>query len=106
MEVKFKFKRDKYRKSRGGTSKFLDLYCANCKNYLLLYQKDGPGILKRLYLDRILAPDKFANVKLLICRKCSRLIGNFDIYEKEKREVFNLIPGTLSKKISKGIFSA
>ncbi|PIP74570.1 MAG: hypothetical protein CO135_01120 [Candidatus Levybacteria bacterium CG_4_9_14_3_um_filter_35_16] len=103
MEIKkFKFKRDKYRKTRGGTSHFLDLYCTKCKNHLLLYQKDGPGILKRLYLDRILAPDELISSKLLVCLKCSSLIGNLSIYEKEKRKAFNLIPGTLTKKISKG----
>ncbi len=48
-----KLKQDKYRKDRGGSSKLLDISCKRKRHHLFYYQKDGPGIIKRLYLDRI-----------------------------------------------------
>ena len=76
-----------------------------------MYQKDGSGILKRLYLDRIFAPDKLArlqnigSIKLinnLICENCKNLIVVPIIYEKENRKAFHLKQGSFIKKISKG----
>lgn len=105
-----KIKRDKYRKFRGGTSKFLNIYCANCKEFLLLYQKDGPGPLKRLYLDRIFEPEEFtkwqdiANIKEvpnLICSNCKTVIGTPYIYEKENRKALLLNPHNFTKKLKK-----
>lgn len=103
----YNFKKDKYSKARGGYSRFLNLFCANCKNFLLLYQKDGPGILKRLYMDRIFAPYELVDLqkkdykKNLICKKCKNIIGFPTIYEKENRKAFHLKQGSFIKKITK-----
>jgi hypothetical protein len=96
----FKLKNDKYRKVRGGYSRLLQLSCLSCDNFLCFYQKDGLGILKRLYIDRVFSPVKTKNNNL-ICGKCKRIIGYLGIYEKENRSAYNLIPALLSKKIVK-----
>ena len=85
-----KFKKDKYRNSRGGYSRVLRLYCRVCENTVAYYQKDGPGNLRRVYLDRIIAPKKFAilssktikEVPLLKCSKCKEDLGTPYIYKK------------------------
>jgi len=53
MESRIKFKSDIFKKNRGGYSRWLLLNCEKCKNPIATYQKDGPGMLKRLYLDRM-----------------------------------------------------
>ncbi len=102
----YKLKNDQYRKARGGTSKFLTLYYKDCPQPLLLYQKDGGGILKRLYVDRILAVDQGIDPHsaLLICPQCHKHIGTAYIYEKENRPAFLLKRGTLRKKVTNPIF--
>ena len=47
------WKNDPYRQARGGYARLLAVSCATCGTHLFSYQKDGPGIVKRLYLDRI-----------------------------------------------------
>lgn len=96
-----KFKNDKYRKVRGGYSRLLDISCEHCGNHLFYYQKDGPGILKRMYEDRIF---EAKNVKLdsnLFCPKCKRLLAVPIIYEKENRPALRLFVGAITKKITK-----
>lgn len=105
----FKLKRDKYRKSRGGYSRLLEVQCEHCGNVIALYQKDGPGPLKRLYIDRIVSPEGFAKLQHvpikkapnLICPRCRRLLGIPYIYEKEKRPAFRLFEGSVTKKVTK-----
>ena len=94
---KIKLKNDKYRKVRGGYSRLLELECSNCKSFLFNYQKDGPGILKRLYIDRIQNLEE--TDKKLICKKCSKVLGNLGVYKKESRPAYILIPGSIAKKI-------
>lgn len=110
---KIKLKSDKYRKSRGGYSRFLNIFCAKCGNHLFLYQKDGPGPLKRSYMDRILAPQNLVglekaedvkNVPMLVCSSCKSQIGIPYIYEKENRKAFLLDPLSFVKKIGKGVY--
>ncbi len=97
--------------ARGGTSAFLDIYCAQCRNWLLLYQKDGPGNLFRLYLDRIHEPENLASLSRtnksqkfngLTCTSCGASIGVPMTYEPESRPAFRLIPSTIVKKRSDG----
>jgi hypothetical protein len=103
------FKSDKYRKSRGGHSRWLSLSCEKCGSHVLTYQKDGPGILKRLYLDRIVEPSSLVGLQKhaiksvgnLVCKKCKILLGAPYLYEKEKRPAFRLFVGALNKKIVK-----
>lgn len=103
----YDFKKDRYSKTRGGYSRFLNLYCSGCKNFILLYQKDGPGILKRLYMDRIFAPTDLTDLQKkdykenLICKHCKNIIGFPIIYEKENRKSFHLKQGSFTKKITK-----
>ena len=47
-----------------------------------MYQKDGPGILKRLYLDRIMASTHFIATKNLECKECKTILGIKIIYQK------------------------
>ena len=104
-----KIQSDKYRKARGGYSRFLNVLCEHCDAKILVYQKDGPGPLKRLYLDRIFAPENLANFqKLLInkipnltCSKCKSVLAVPYIYKKEQRKAYRLFVGTVTKKITK-----
>jgi len=109
LGMKVKLKRDKYRKNRGGNSKFLDIFCESCGTHLFYYQKDGLGILKRLYLDRIIGSKEYSNLEHmalkdipnLACLSCKDILGVPYIYPKEKRLAFRLFAGEVSKKIVK-----
>ena len=104
-----KFKQDKYRKARGGYSRFLEIRCEKCEHVIALYQKDGPGHLKRMYIDRIVSPAEFESmqhmpikkVPNLTCPKCKQLIGVPYIYKKEDRPAFRLFEGSVVKKVTK-----
>ena len=93
----YKFKRDKYQKNRGGTSKFLDIICDNCGNHVTFYQKDGPGILKRMYVDRFI--DIIPSGKSLTCQTCSHELGGAMTYKKEDRPAYLLYVGAVHKSI-------
>lgn len=93
-----KLKNDKYRKSRGGYSRLLKIYCSQCNEFLCEYQKDGSGVLKRLYIDRIYNPI-ITGDKKFICDNCNNVIGVLSIYKKENRPAYMLTPGSISKKI-------
>ncbi len=95
-----KFKSDKFKKARGGYSRWLEVSCEKCKEPLLIYQKDGPGILKRLYIDRIVKPIFVS--KSLVCKKCKALLGTMMVYEKEKRKAYRLFVGAVEKGIVSG----
>ena len=105
MQTQFTLKKDTYRKNRGGYSRFLNIFCHSCKTHLLLYQKDGPGELKRMYLDRIIAP-KISPSKNneFVCPSCKKIIGTFYTYEKEKRRAVRLYQGSIFKKIGTGVY--
>ena len=105
----FSLKKDKYKSARGGYSRLLNIYCRKCENLLLIYQKDGPGNLKRLYMDRIFSPAKLVDlqtlnlnsVTALKCNKCNEILGTPFIYAKEKRKAFRLYQDAVIKKIRK-----
>jgi len=101
MKKNLQFKNDTFKKNRGGYSRWLALTCDKCKAPVLTYQKDGPGMLKRLYLDRIISPG-IPKAKTLNCKKCKTILGVYTIYEKEKRPAYRLFVGALAKKIVKG----
>ena len=112
---RFKLKRDRFMSARGGTSAFYNIYCSHCRQWILLYQKDGPGNLFRMYLDRIHAPEtlatlahttsglKFAGVS---CGHCGTSVGVPMIYKPENRRALRLIPGSIVKKKSDGTLPA
>ncbi len=98
MNDKLTLKSDKFRRARGGYSRWLLILCERCKTPLFIYQKDGPGILKRLYLDRIITSEA-VQTKNLICKKCGTLIGISTIYKKERRPAYRLFVGAVEKKL-------
>lgn len=107
MQTQFILKKDTYRKNRGGYSRFLNVFCGSCKTHLLLYQKDGPGELKRMYLDRIIAPKVLPSRNdEFVCPACKKIIGTFYTYEKEKRSAIRLYQGSVFKKIGTGVYPA
>lgn len=103
------FKRDKYKSARGGYSRLLTLHCRKCETIFAEYQKDGPGNLRRLYMDRIIFPPKLVNLQKkdikditpLKCPKCKFLIGIPYIYKKENRKAFRIFQDALIKHIKK-----
>lgn len=99
--IRFTFKSDRFKKNRGGYSRWLSLSCEKCKNQIMIYQKDGPGILKRIYLDRIVFPTDLSEKKNLECKKCKTVLGVPIIYEKENRLSYRLFVGAIEKKIIK-----
>lgn len=91
-----KLKNDKYKKARGGASKLYEIKCHHCGELLFLYQKDGPGLLKRMYLDRIYESSLDVK-KNLTCPKCKTLIAVPMIYKKENRPALRLFAGAVIK---------
>jgi len=89
-------KNDKYRRTRGGHARILDICCANCCTHLFYYQKDGAGHLKRMYLDRIVGQK--LQQKNLSCPKCKELIGVATVYKKENRPAIRLFVDSVTKK--------
>jgi hypothetical protein len=112
MEQKqYKPRQDKFTEARGGWSTLLSIFCAQCKTEVLLYQKDGPGELKRMYLDKIIAPDALAGrvavysetsgMDKLSCPQCNSLMGIPMVYEKENRLAYQVAEGWVIEKINK-----
>lgn len=95
-----KFLNDKYKKVRGGYSRLLKISCQKCDSVVCQYQKDGPGNLRRIYIDRISNPKVSISRKDLTCSK-GHLLGVKIIYEKEKRPDFRLFVDSVNKKIIK-----
>lgn len=103
------FKKDIHSNVRGRYSRCMDIYCRKCNNFILVYQKDGPGNLRRLYLDRIFLPSNLFNlqnkklekISCLKCKKCKELLGIPYIYQKEKRKSFKLFQDAVIKKLRK-----
>lgn len=103
-------KQDRYRRARGGRTRFLHIHCAACDNRVVLYQKDGAGGLHRLYLNRIFEPaeleelqrrySKENEVPALRCPQCAALIGTPMRYS-DGRLAFRLVPGSFKKRGAK-----
>ena len=108
MRVLPKLKKDKYLRERGGTAKVQNIVCSKCGEALFVYQKDGPGWLKRAYLNRIVAPeifsklqyqysaDNFKTMKNLVC-PCNNLIGTPILY-RDGRIAYHLERGSFQRK--------
>ena len=108
----YDFIRDEYLEKRGGMPHFLNIYCDHCGKHILLYQKDNPGKLKRLYLDRIVAPELLTeldslpleDIPQLRCLECSRLIAIAEDYDSEPRKVYLLLSFATINKVAKGVY--
>ena len=87
----------------------LNVCCRKCESVVAVYQKDGPGSLRRLYLDRIFAPAELTdlqalsinNTLVLKCKKCGEVLGTPYIYTKEKRKAFRLYQDSVIKRLRK-----
>lgn len=88
---------DRYRKARGGYSRLLQITCQKCGFPICQYQKDGPGNLRRMYLDRISEAEVVLTRKDFSCPK-GHLLGMKIIYEKENRPAFRLFVDSVTKK--------
>jgi hypothetical protein len=115
QQKRYKPEKDRYTKARGGSSKLLSIFCAQCHNEVLLYQKDGPGSLIRMYTDKIRAPEelvekvngfeKKSDMTPLECFKCNALLGTPMVYDREDRLAFRVVNGAIRKvENNKGIF--
>ena len=101
-----KFKNDKYKSIRGGRSKLLNISCRKCDEHVLYYQKDGAGNLRRMYMDRIVGPNKLSknqyknikDVNPLICVGCKEVLAHPIIYKKEKRNAYRCFVDGINKK--------
>jgi len=80
----------------------INLHCSKCDAWILYYQKDGDGRLKRCYLNRIFSPvelERLQRDKLhpsfipkLKCDGCGIVIGAAIIHH-DGRTAFRLRPG-------------
>jgi len=95
-----KLKNDRYRRVRGGYSRMLKITCTKCNSPICSYQKDGPGNLRRMYIDRMENVAVSTNVKTLTCAN-AHVLGVKTIFEKENRSAFRLFVDSVSKKIIK-----
>lgn len=101
-----KFKSDKFKSKRGGRSQLLEISCRKCNKVVLHYQKDGPGGLRRMYMDRILFPEfyfenqykKISDIKPLSCFSCSEILAHPIVYKKEGRLAYRVFVDSLVKK--------
>ena len=100
-----KIEKDLAYRKRGGTAQWLLLLCGTCKKEITLYQKDGPGQLLRLYLDRITGSQgerpfkniNYEQIKNLSCLACNSVIATPMIYGKDDR------PRTALRLINNGV---
>ena len=62
----------------------LKISCKTCGKFLFHYQKDGPGPLKRSYLDRIIGKNSLVTQKdWVYCPHCKVCLGFNEPYAKE-----------------------
>jgi len=93
MKEEINLKRDKYFRKRGSYAKIIKVKCAKCGGLLFLYQKDGPGWLKRCYFNRIISEREFSPNKNL---ECCGVIGT-PMKHKDGRDAFKLIRGKFKR---------
>ena len=100
-------KSDRFKRARGGASRLLEISCVACGAKVCHYQKDGPGILKRMYVDRMVGVDgakgakEAKGTKGLDCPECGASLGVRMIYKIEDRPAFRLFVGAVTKKVVK-----
>lgn len=94
----FKLKKDKYKSARGGHSRLYKISCESCGAQVCVYQKDGPGALRRMYVDRMFVFTPAG--KDLVCVSCKKTIGIGITYEKENRPAYRLFEGSVRKQMT------
>jgi hypothetical protein len=92
---------DKFTQNRGGRSRLYKINCNKCNKFLFYYQKDGPGVLKRAYIDRINPGAKKYQIKsrFLVCSKCKDLLGAPCFYPREKRPAIEFFVDSVKKTL-------
>jgi hypothetical protein len=98
--AKSAFKNDRYRRARGGYSRLLEISCEKCGTPVCRYQKDGPGNLRRMYIDRMIDAAALLSGKTLVCKN-GHVLGVKIMYEKENRPAFRVFVDAVHKKIVK-----
>ena len=93
----YRFKNDKFQKSRGGNSRVLDVCCKSCKEHIAYYQKDGPGLLKRVYVDRFI--DINPNTPGLDGNPVNGFLGGWLDIKKEKEPGVDFYVAAFRKKM-------
>ena len=109
MKERLVLQNDVYWKRRGRYARLLDVHCRKCKNHIAMYQKDGAGTLRRLYLDRIFSPSSLRQLqrkkgkinKALQCRKCHEVLGTLSQYKQENRKIFRLYQDAVVTRIKR-----
>jgi len=91
-------KNDTYSQARGGWSRVLEISC-EYGHRVCFYQKDGPGPLKRMYLDRTIGLGPTG--KSLKCPECAHELGVRITYAKENRPAYRLFQSSVLKRIVK-----
>ena len=99
-DMKSRLLKDQYRTARGGYSRLLKIACEKCGAEVCSYQKDGPGNVRRMYIDRISKPKVSLITKHIFCPN-HHLLGVKVIYEKEKRMAFRMFVDAIRKKVVK-----
>lgn len=89
----FPFVYDSYTSVRG-EPKMFELTCRRCHQWIMDYQKDGPGSLIRCYVDRIYHPaalrrltftrETIHNVPAIKCDRCKAILAYPIIYQRKK----------------------
>lgn len=91
----YRIKNDKFRKARGGYSRILDITCEHCDHHVCYYQKDGPGTLRRMYVDRMI--DVRPAGPILACDNCQRDLAVRIMWQKEDRPAYRLFVEAVKK---------
>lgn len=114
-------KRDSFLANRRGVVRFYNIGCRCCATTLCLYQKDGFGSLRRLYLDRVIMDkamlgslpnviqefaQEFATDKKLICQGCGLLLGLGYLYQRENRPAIALFQDAIVKRPISMLYNA
>ncbi len=106
---KFKPRKDNYSRARGGPTKFLYVSCSSCHEPAMIYQKDGPGTLRRYYSDRIVWPPRLVQEQSKVTAEtvkqagslacstadCGNVFAHPMVYEPENRPAYRAIPGSV-----------
>lgn len=95
------FQNDAYKKIRGGYSRLYEITCRKCGEVICNYQKDGPGNLRRLYIDRMSTENK---KKELICSK-GHILGIKILHTEhdESRLAYRLFVDSIERRVIKSV---
>ncbi len=88
-------------------SRSFNIFCSQCNEFILGYQKKGSGSLIRIYIKNILEPEQFKQYKdlklkseipRLDCPRCLQRIGVTIIHKPGNSPAYRMIKGSFFKK--------